>query len=95
MSTNLQTILSPISADMQSLNDVIRSRLSSEVALINQISAYIIEAGGKRIRPALLLLTSQAISNGTPLKHHLDIAAALEFSHTPNFLHDDVLDESQ
>ncbi len=94
MSTNLQTILSPISADMQSLNDVIRSRLSSEVALINQISAYIIEAGGKRIRPALLLLTSQAISNGTPLKHHLDMAAVVEFIHTATLLHDDVVDES-
>lgn len=64
MSTNLQSILTPISGDMQSLNEVIRTRLSSDVALINQISAYIIEAGGKRIRPALLLLTSQAIANG-------------------------------
>jgi octaprenyl-diphosphate synthase len=94
MSTNLQTILSPISADMQSLNEVIRSRLGSEVALINQISAYIIEAGGKRIRPALLLLTSQAISNGAPLKHHLDMATVIEFIHTATLLHDDVVDES-
>ena len=94
MSTNLQTILSPISADMQSLNEVIRSRLGSEVALINQISAYIIEAGGKRIRPALLLLTGQAISNGAPLKHHLDMATVIEFIHTATLLHDDVVDES-
>ena len=94
MSANLQTILSPISADMQLLNEVIRSRLGSEVALINQISAYIIEAGGKRIRPALLLLTSQAISNGVPLKHHLDMATVIEFIHTATLLHDDVVDES-
>ncbi len=94
MSTNLQSILTPISADMQSLNEVIRTRLSSDVALINQISAYIIEAGGKRIRPALLLLTSQAIANGAPIQHHLDMAAVVEFIHTATLLHDDVVDES-
>ncbi len=94
MSTNLQSILTPISADMQSLNEVIRTRLSSDVALINQISAYIIEAGGKRIRPALLLLTSQAIANGSPIQHHLDMAAVVEFIHTATLLHDDVVDES-
>lgn len=94
MSTNLKTILSPISADMQSLNEVIRDRLSSEVALINQISGYIIEAGGKRIRPALLLLTAQAIANGKPLAHHLEMAAVVEFIHTATLLHDDVVDES-
>lgn len=94
MSTNLQSILTPISGDMQSLNEVIRTRLSSDVALINQISAYIIEAGGKRIRPALLLLTSQAIANGAPIQHHLDMAAVVEFIHTATLLHDDVVDES-
>lgn len=94
MSTNLQSILTPISGDMQSLNEVIRTRLSSDVALINQISAYIIEAGGKRIRPALLLLTSQAIANGSPIQHHLDMAAVVEFIHTATLLHDDVVDES-
>ena len=94
MSTNLQSIFTPISADMQSLNEVIRTRLSSDVALINQISAYIIEAGGKRIRPALLLLTSQAIANGAPIHHHLDMAAVVEFIHTATLLHDDVVDES-
>lgn len=94
MSTNLQTILSPISADMQSLNGVIRDRLSSEVALINQISGYIIEAGGKRIRPALLLLTAKAIANGQDLNHHLEMAAVVEFIHTATLLHDDVVDES-
>ena len=94
MSTNLKNILSPISADMQSLNEVIRHRLSSEVALINQISGYIIEAGGKRIRPALLLLTAKAIANGQALHHHLDMAAVVEFIHTATLLHDDVVDES-
>lgn len=94
MSTNLQTILSPISSDMHALNDVIRASLRSEVALINQISAYIIEAGGKRIRPALLLLTAQSIANGKELHHHLSMAAVVEFIHTATLLHDDVVDES-
>jgi octaprenyl-diphosphate synthase len=94
MSTNLQSILNPISGDMQALNETIRVRLSSEVALINQISAYIVEAGGKRIRPALLLLTAKAIANGKPISHHLDMAAVVEFIHTATLLHDDVVDES-
>ncbi len=94
MSTNLQSILHPISAEMRGLNEVIGKSLSSEVALINQISAYIVEAGGKRIRPALLLLTAQSIANGKELKHHLDMAAVVEFIHTATLLHDDVVDES-
>jgi len=94
MSTNLQSILYPISAEMLGLNEVIGKSLSSEVALINQISAYIIEAGGKRIRPALLLLTAQSIANGKELKHHLSMAAVVEFIHTATLLHDDVVDES-
>lgn len=94
MSTNLQNILSPISADMTALNDVIRASLRSEVALINQISSYIVEAGGKRIRPALLLLTAQSIANGEELKHQLGMATVVEFIHTATLLHDDVVDES-
>jgi octaprenyl-diphosphate synthase len=94
MSTNLQNILSPISSDMNALNDVIRASLRSEVALINQISAYIVEAGGKRIRPALLLLTAQSIANGEALNHQLGMAAVVEFIHTATLLHDDVVDES-
>lgn len=95
MSTNLQDIFSPISSDMSSLNDVIRASLRSEVALINQISAYIVEAGGKRIRPALLLLTAQSIADGKDLKHQLSMAAVIEFIHTATLLHDDVVDESE
>jgi len=94
MSTNLQNILSPIASDMNALNDVIRESLRSEVALINQISSYIVEAGGKRIRPALLLLTAQSIANGKELKHQLGMATVVEFIHTATLLHDDVVDES-
>lgn len=94
MSTNLQNILSPIASDMNALNDVIRESLRSEVALINQISSYIVEAGGKRIRPALLLLTAQSIANGKELNHQLGMATVVEFIHTATLLHDDVVDES-
>jgi octaprenyl-diphosphate synthase len=94
MSTNLQNILSPIASDMNALNDVIRESLRSEVALINQISSYIVEAGGKRIRPALLLLTAQSIANGRELNHQLGMATVVEFIHTATLLHDDVVDES-
>lgn len=94
MSTNLSEIFAPISQEMKDLNDVIRHRLSSEVVLINQISEYIISAGGKRLRPALLLLTAQALANGKPLAHHLEMAAVVEFIHTATLLHDDVVDES-
>jgi octaprenyl-diphosphate synthase len=95
MSTNLQNILSPISSDMNALNEVIRESLRSEVALINQISSYIVEAGGKRIRPALLLLTAQSIANGKELNHQLGMATVVEFIHTATLLHDDVVDESR
>ena len=94
MSANLSAIFSPITHEMGDLNHVIRTRLSSEVALINQISSYIIEAGGKRLRPALLLFTAKALANGKPLEHHLDMAAVVEFIHTATLLHDDVVDES-
>jgi len=90
----LSQILAPISLDFKALDEVIRLRLSSKVALIDQISSYIIQAGGKRIRPALLLLTAKALANGTPTPHALELAAVVEFIHTATLLHDDVVDES-
>lgn len=77
---------------MRAMDDVIRSRLRSEVVLVNQISEYIISAGGKRLRPALLLLLSGALGYKGP--HHLSLAAVVEFIHTATLLHDDVVDES-
>jgi octaprenyl-diphosphate synthase len=77
---------------MEAVNLVIRQQLHSEVALVNQIAEYIISAGGKRIRPALVLLMARAFGyNGT--RHH-DLAAVVEFIHTATLLHDDVVDES-
>jgi len=91
---SLQGILEPISQDMKSLDTVIRDRLASQVALIDQISTYIIQAGGKRIRPALLFLVAKALSNGGNVAHRHELAAVVEFIHTATLLHDDVVDES-
>jgi len=90
----LSQILAPISLDFKALDDVIRLRLSSKVALIDQISSYIIQAGGKRVRPALLLLISKSLANGAETPHALELAAVVEFIHTATLLHDDVVDES-
>ena len=82
----------PMLADMHRVDEVIRARLSSDVALIEQISHYIIGAGGKRIRPRLVLLFSQALGfRGT---EQYELAATVEFIHTATLLHDDVVDES-
>ncbi len=77
---------------MQAVDSVIRERLHSEVALIRQVAEYIIGGGGKRLRPALVLLSAGALGyQGTA--HHT-LAAVVEFIHTATLLHDDVVDES-
>ena len=90
----LSQILAPIALDFKALNEVIRLRLASKVALIDQISTYIIQAGGKRVRPALLLLVAKALANGKETPHTLEMSAVVEFIHTATLLHDDVVDES-
>lgn len=77
---------------MEALNALIRRELHSEVALVNQIAEYIICAGGKRIRPLILLLMANA--HGYRGSHHHTLAAVVEFIHTATLLHDDVVDES-
>jgi len=85
-------ISQPITADMEAVNAVIRRQLYSDVPLVNQIAEYIISAGGKRIRPVLVLLVANAYGyRGT---HHHELAAVIEFIHTATLLHDDVVDES-
>ncbi|MEY3497759.1 polyprenyl synthetase family protein [Polynucleobacter sp. MWH-UH24A] len=91
---HLGQILAPISPDLKALDEVIRRRLASEVVLIDQISSYIIQSGGKRVRPALLLLMAKALANGKETPHALELAAVVEFIHTATLLHDDVVDES-
>jgi octaprenyl-diphosphate synthase len=79
-------------ADMLRVDEVIRERLASDVALIDQIAHYIVGAGGKRIRPRLVLLFAEALGFRGPERHEL--AATVEFIHTATLLHDDVVDES-
>jgi octaprenyl-diphosphate synthase len=81
-----------MAADMQAVDAVIRRRLTSEVALVDQIANYIIGAGGKRIRPRLVLLFSRALAFDGPSR--FELAAIIEFIHTATLLHDDVVDES-
>ena len=78
--------------DMRRVDEVIRTRLSSRVVLIDQIASYIVSAGGKRIRPRLVLLFSQAL--GYERAERYELAAIVEFIHTATLLHDDVVDES-
>jgi octaprenyl-diphosphate synthase len=81
-----------IQTDMLAVDRVIAQRLSSEVPLVSEVAQYIIAAGGKRLRPALLLLVSGALGDTSPRRHTL--AAVVEFIHTATLLHDDVVDES-
>jgi len=85
-----------VAADLRALDDVIRERLHSEVALIQTVADYIISAGGKRLRPTVLCLLSRALRrDAAPDRHALLLAAVVEFIHTATLLHDDVVDESE
>ncbi len=90
---DIATLQSLINDDMQAVNALIRKRLHSQVALVNQLGHYIIHSGGKRLRPMLLLLSARAFGyQGT---HHIDLATVVEFIHTATLLHDDVVDVSE
>ena len=88
----ISDLLAPVATDMQLVDAVIRARLNSDVVLIRTIGEYIIGAGGKRMRPAMLLLVARAL--GYRGSHHHLMAAVVEFIHTATLLHDDVVDES-
>ncbi|HBT33588.1 MAG TPA: octaprenyl diphosphate synthase [Pusillimonas sp.] len=89
---NISELLSPVTEDMKAVDAVIRARLNSDVVLIRTVGDYIIQAGGKRMRPAMLLMVARALGYDGRL-HHL-LAAVVEFIHTSTLLHDDVVDES-
>ncbi len=89
---NLSDIQSLIKSDLQKTDEILINRLSSNVALINQMSHYIIHAGGKRLRPLLLLLCARA--TGYQGTHHYLMAVVIELIHTATLLHDDIVDES-
>ncbi|WP_334178306.1 polyprenyl synthetase family protein [Pseudoxanthomonas sp.] len=85
----IQSLATP---DMAAVDALIRARLASDVVLINQIADHIISAGGKRLRPMLVVLAGQAC--GPTTQDHHQLAAIVEFIHTSTLLHDDVVDES-
>lgn len=91
-SSTSTSVLSLIADDMLEVDAVIARRLDSGVPLVGEVSRYIISAGGKRLRPALLLLVSRALGYEGPQRFNL--AAVVEFIHTATLLHDDVVDES-
>ena len=88
----LENIISPINTDLESVNNVIKKSLSSDIPIINQISSHIINSGGKRMRPILHLLISGMSGEVKEVNHK--IAAIIEFIHTATLLHDDVVDQS-
>jgi octaprenyl-diphosphate synthase len=95
--SDLATIQTLVREDMAAVDALIRRRLASDVVLINQVAEYIIGAGGKRLRPMLLLLAARAPAarapRAAPGEAH-QLAAVIEFIHTATLLHDDVVDES-
>jgi octaprenyl-diphosphate synthase len=88
----LPSLYSLIADDMKAVDAVIRQRLHSDVVLVRQIAEYIVSGGGKRMRPALVLMAAKAMGYQGD-KHH-ELAAVVEFIHTATLLHDDVVDES-
>ena len=89
----IEDIYSLVSEDMDQLNSCIQERLYSDVVLINQIGTYIVNSGGKRLRPVIHLLAAQAC--GYKGNDHINLAAIVEFIHTATLLHDDVVDASE
>jgi octaprenyl-diphosphate synthase len=87
-----ESLYSLIASDMKAVDAVVRARLHSDVVLVRQVADYIIAGGGKRMRPALVVLSASAL--GYKGSHHHELAAVVEFIHTATLLHDDVVDES-
>lgn len=90
---DLSAIRLPVAEDTKAVDALIVRRLQSDVVLINQIGHYIVNSGGKRLRPLSVLLAARAC--GYSGSHHIDLAAVVEFIHTATLLHDDVVDGSE
>jgi len=88
----LETINQLAHKDMLAVNALIQKQVDSEVSLINQLGFYIVNSGGKRLRPLLTILAARALDIQT--EQHHTLAAIIEFIHTATLLHDDVVDES-
>lgn len=89
---DLESIQTLSAADMQAVNKLIQTQVDSDVALINQLGFYIVNSGGKRLRPLLTVLAARALD--VKNEEHHTLAAIIEFIHTATLLHDDVVDES-
>jgi len=96
---DIKSVIDLVSDEMSIVNQHISKNLDSEVALINQLGAYIVQAGGKRLRPVALLLVAKACDldalESDSKSDHTLLAAIIEFIHTATLLHDDVVDESE
>ncbi len=92
MQPNAASIHAPVAEDFAAVDRTILDQLGSRVPLVESIGHYIIESGGKRLRPLLVLLAARAL--GYAGKHHITLATLIEFMHTSTLLHDDVVDES-
>jgi octaprenyl-diphosphate synthase len=90
--TDIEAVYALAAGDMEAVNRCITDRLHSEVELVNQLSGYIVDSGGKRLRPLLVLLSARAC--GFDGDRHIELAAIIEFIHTATLLHDDVVDGS-
>ncbi|MDX1810496.1 MAG: octaprenyl diphosphate synthase [Gammaproteobacteria bacterium] len=90
---SVEEVYQLIEADKQAVDNVIRQRLHSDVVLVNQLGHYIINSGGKRLRPIIVLLSARAFNYQG--YHHIPLAAVVEFIHTATLLHDDVVDSSE
>ena len=89
---SISSLTSLLAQDMAAVDAVIHARLHSEVALVRQVAEYIVNSGGKRMRPALVVLSAKAL--GYAGRQHHELAATVEFIHTATLLHDDVVDAS-
>lgn len=91
--TDIDQVIAFADADMRAVNTLIRESLASDVALVSQVSEYIIMSGGKRLRPLIVLLAARAL--GYTGDQHIRAATIIEFIHTATLLHDDVVDSSK
>ena len=89
---DIKTIQTLVEQDMLDVNQLIHQQMQSDVALVKQLGLYIVNSGGKRIRPMLALLAARAL--GYEGDKHITLATIIEFIHTATLLHDDVVDES-
>jgi len=93
LNVDIEGLRTLVADEAQDVDQIIRTRLHSDVALINQLSHYIINSGGKRLRPLLVLLAARACRYQG--RQHINLAAVIEFIHTATLLHDDVVDASE